>query len=163
MLVHIYVIAFGRDIGVAASMVLIIISVSNECLTTNGFFKVFVSGRQLKMCAIESIPLFHKRFKFYLIIKKAHNHLKHKSLHMFGLIVNVRTHCCAVLTARGRARGGTGGSGKTARSSLQGCQMVYFQTKNPNLGKFWRALEWKLLVYFMVIWNIHITAISYSK
>jgi hypothetical protein len=25
----------------------------------------------------------------------------------------------------------------------QGCQMVYFQTKNPNLGKFWRALECK--------------------
>jgi hypothetical protein len=23
----------------------------------------------------------------------------------------------------------------------QGCQMVSFQTKNPNLGKFWRALE----------------------
>jgi hypothetical protein len=22
----------------------------------------------------------------------------------------------------------------------QGCQMVSFQTKNPNLGKFWRAL-----------------------
>jgi hypothetical protein len=23
----------------------------------------------------------------------------------------------------------------------QGCQMVCFQTKNPNLGKFWKALE----------------------
>jgi hypothetical protein len=23
----------------------------------------------------------------------------------------------------------------------QGCQMVCFQTKNPNLGKFWRALD----------------------
>jgi hypothetical protein len=22
----------------------------------------------------------------------------------------------------------------------QGCQMVYFLTKNPNLGKFWKAL-----------------------
>jgi hypothetical protein len=22
-----------------------------------------------------------------------------------------------------------------------------FETKNPNLGKFWRALEWKRLVY----------------
>jgi hypothetical protein len=46
--------------------------------------------------------------------------------------------------------------------------MVYFQTKNPNLGKFWRALEWKRLVYssyfilkilrplgihFMAIWS----------
>jgi hypothetical protein len=36
----------------------------------------------------------------------------------------------------------------------QGCQMVCFQTKNPNLGKFWRALEWKMLLYFMIIWNI---------
>jgi hypothetical protein len=33
----------------------------------------------------------------------------------------------------------------------QGCQMVYFQTKNINLGQFWRALEWKMLAYFMVI------------
>jgi hypothetical protein len=32
--------------------------------------------------------------------------------------------------------------------------MVCFQTKNPNLGKFWRALEWKMLLYFMIIWNI---------
>jgi hypothetical protein len=43
--------------------------------------------------------------------------------------------------------------------------MICFQTKNPNLGKFWRALEWKMLVflwsfgivygrlvYFMAIW-----------
>jgi hypothetical protein len=36
----------------------------------------------------------------------------------------------------------------------QGCQMVYFQTKNTNLGKFWRALEWKRLVYSMAIWNV---------
>jgi hypothetical protein len=32
--------------------------------------------------------------------------------------------------------------------------MVCFQTKNPNLGKFWRAFEWKMLVYFMAVWNI---------
>jgi hypothetical protein len=42
----------------------------------------------------------------------------------------------------------------------QVCQMVYFQTKNPNLGKFWRVLQWKLLahfcrlVYFTAIWYI---------
>jgi hypothetical protein len=35
-----------------------------------------------------------------------------------------------------------------------GCQMVYFQTKEPNLGKFLRALEWKMFVLCMVIWNI---------
>jgi hypothetical protein len=32
--------------------------------------------------------------------------------------------------------------------------MVYFQTKNPKLGKFWRVLQWKMLVYFMAIWYI---------
>jgi hypothetical protein len=26
-------------------------------------------------------------------------------------------------------------------------------TKNPNFGKFWRALEMKLFVYFTAIWN----------
>jgi hypothetical protein len=32
--------------------------------------------------------------------------------------------------------------------------MVYFQTKNPNLGTFWRAPDWKMLMYLMAIWNI---------
>jgi hypothetical protein len=32
--------------------------------------------------------------------------------------------------------------------------MVSFQTKNPNLGKIRRALDWKMLIYFMSIWNI---------
>jgi hypothetical protein len=36
----------------------------------------------------------------------------------------------------------------------QGCQMVYFQNKNPNLCKIWRALNWKMLTYFMAVWNI---------
>jgi hypothetical protein len=30
------------------------------------------------------------------------------------------------------------------RAANQGCQMVYFQTKNPNLGKICSALEWKM-------------------
>jgi hypothetical protein len=29
----------------------------------------------------------------------------------------------------------------------QDCQMVYFKTKNRNLGKFWRALDWKMLLH----------------
>jgi hypothetical protein len=41
-----------------------------------------------------------------------------------------------------------------ASAYSQGCQMVCFQTKNPNLGKFWRFLLWKILVYFMTIGNI---------
>jgi hypothetical protein len=32
--------------------------------------------------------------------------------------------------------------------------MVYFQTKNPNLGKFWRVLQRKMLLHFMPIWSI---------
>jgi hypothetical protein len=36
----------------------------------------------------------------------------------------------------------------------QGCQMAYFQTKNPNLGKLLRALDWKMLLDFMAICNI---------
>jgi hypothetical protein len=39
-----------------------------------------------------------------------------------------------------------------------------FQIKNPNLGKFWRALEWKMLAYFMAIWNIlHPFGIIYGR
>jgi hypothetical protein len=36
----------------------------------------------------------------------------------------------------------------------QGCQMALFQTKNPKLGKFWRFLQWKMLVYFTATWSI---------
>jgi hypothetical protein len=36
----------------------------------------------------------------------------------------------------------------------QGCQMVYFQTKNPNLRNFWMVLQWSMLAYFMAIWYI---------
>jgi hypothetical protein len=32
--------------------------------------------------------------------------------------------------------------------------MVCFQTKNPNFGKFWRALDCIMLLYFMAIGNI---------
>jgi hypothetical protein len=29
-----------------------------------------------------------------------------------------------------------------------------FRPKNPNLGKFWRDVKWKRLVYYMATWNI---------
>jgi hypothetical protein len=32
--------------------------------------------------------------------------------------------------------------------------MVYFQTQNPNVDKFWRALDWKTLISLMAIRNI---------
>jgi hypothetical protein len=37
-------------------------------------------------------------------------------------------------------------------SAKQGCQMVRYQTKNHNLGKIWRVLQRKTLVYFVAIW-----------
>jgi hypothetical protein len=42
--------------------------------------------------------------------------------------------------------------------------MVSFNTKNTNLGEFWRALEWKMLVHFMTILNIlHVFGIFYGQ
>jgi hypothetical protein len=32
--------------------------------------------------------------------------------------------------------------------------LVSFQTKTPNLGKFWRVLQWNLLAYCMASWSI---------
>jgi hypothetical protein len=32
--------------------------------------------------------------------------------------------------------------------------MVYFQTKNLDLDKFWRVLQWKMPVYYTAIWFI---------
>jgi hypothetical protein len=40
---------------------------------------------------------------------------------------------------------------RTGTTTGLGCQMDCFQTKNPNLGKIWRVLQWKMLVYFMAI------------
>jgi hypothetical protein len=33
--------------------------------------------------------------------------------------------------------------------SLQGCRMVDFHTKPPNVGTLGKASEWKILIYFM--------------
>jgi hypothetical protein len=30
----------------------------------------------------------------------------------------------------------------------------FFSNQIPNVGKFWRALVWKMLIYFMAFWNI---------
>jgi hypothetical protein len=32
--------------------------------------------------------------------------------------------------------------------------MVHFQTKNPNLGKFWKVLQWKMFGIFRAILSI---------
>jgi hypothetical protein len=48
-------------------------------------------------------------------------------------------------------------SGARARGVVPGCQMVCFQTpphpQKIKLGKFWRVLQWKILVYFKPIWS----------
>jgi hypothetical protein len=43
---------------------------------------------------------------------------------------------------------------QSCSARVQGCQMVYFQTKNRNLGKFWRVLQWRMEVYFLALWSI---------
>jgi hypothetical protein len=48
----------------------------------------------------------------------------------------------------------TYGMGAKDTGADQGCQMVYFQTKNPNLGKSWRALDCKMLIY--ILWTFGI-------
>jgi hypothetical protein len=41
----------------------------------------------------------------------------------------------------------------------QCCQMIYYHAKNTNLGLYWRALEWKVLVY---LWPFeYLTAMCY--
>jgi hypothetical protein len=40
--------------------------------------------------------------------------------------------------------------------AYQGCQMVYLHTKITNFGIFWRALEWKMWLYFMAINVVYI-------
>jgi hypothetical protein len=45
-------------------------------------------------------------------------------------------------------------SANVMQPRFQGCQTVCFLTKNPNLGKFWKAVDWKILIHFMTIWNI---------
>jgi hypothetical protein len=42
----------------------------------------------------------------------------------------------------------------------QDCHMVYFHSKTPDLGLFLRALDWKMLVYFMALFE-YFTAIWY--
>jgi hypothetical protein len=42
-----------------------------------------------------------------------------------------------------------------AGASSAGLPDAYFENKNPNLGKFWRVLQWKMLVNFMAIWSTY--------
>jgi hypothetical protein len=39
-------------------------------------------------------------------------------------------------------------------NGLRDCQMVYFQTKIPIWENIRRAIDWKMFLYFMAIWNI---------
>jgi hypothetical protein len=65
-----------------------------------------------------------------------------------------KTFTCADLKSRDAVPECIGFNAATAWHGIdQGCQMV-FQTKNPNLGKFWSVLDWKMLRYSMTIWYI---------
>jgi hypothetical protein len=43
---------------------------------------------------------------------------------------------------------------KSFQTSPPGLPDGIFQTKNPNLGKFWKGLKWKMLGYFMASGNL---------
>jgi hypothetical protein len=45
----------------------------------------------------------------------------------------------------------------------QGCQMVFFHSKNSDLGKFWRTLERKMLKFLWPFGNIFQMAIKYTN
>jgi hypothetical protein len=40
----------------------------------------------------------------------------------------------------------------TLSDNTQGCQMVYFQTKNPYLGKFWNVFLWNVMAISYISW-----------
>jgi hypothetical protein len=55
---------------------------------------------------------------------------------------------------------------------MQGCQMVYFQSRNFYLGTFGGGMQWKILVYFMAQWvylrsfsvfNDHLVLVCWNK
>jgi hypothetical protein len=69
---------------------------------------------------------------------------------MYLQAVSMATATRAGMVSSKQLQTGSQSSGNTN----QGCQMVCFQTKNPNLGKFWSVLQWKMLVYLMSIWSI---------
>jgi hypothetical protein len=62
--------------------------------------------------------------------------------------------CQVISDLYGPGRTDSGFSLDVCMPSNQGCQMVCFQTQNPNLGKFWRFLHWQMLVYFMDTWSM---------
>jgi hypothetical protein len=44
-------------------------------------------------------------------------------------------------------------SGTAKRGHSRVCQMAYFQTKDPNLGKFWRVLQLKMYIYCHLVYH----------
>jgi hypothetical protein len=56
------------------------------------------------------------------------------------------------LIQKSSARGLLCGKGTGLKTRV--ARWYIFQTKDPNSGKFWMAIKWKMFVYFMVIWNI---------
>jgi hypothetical protein len=82
--------------------------------------------------------------------------LRHKtnqqSLHGIDSLITNVAHCARIPTwTCGRLK-----RSKYKKASLCKCivsiecwQIAYFQTKTSNLGKFWKVLQYKMLVFFM--------------
>jgi hypothetical protein len=102
----------------------------------------------------EKVWLFHDNLVFGIFIDICHFYGHFDIFMPFWLVVSRQNLATLVTLVR------TGSLPERWRSHYffdsreQGCQMAYFQTKNPNLGKFWRVLQWKMLIYFVAIWSI---------
>jgi hypothetical protein len=48
---------------------------------------------------------------------------------------------------------------KTRSGAVQGCQMVYFHTKNPKFGLILEIPKMKILAYLIVIWSLGIRCV----
>jgi hypothetical protein len=88
-----------------------------------------------------------------------------KRMSIFKLVTmqlgSMHTTNAAVLACTHRRVRSITKPGFFSRAPVQGCQMVYFQNKNKNLGKFWRVLQRKMLVHIFYITWVDFTAIWY--
>jgi hypothetical protein len=104
-------------------------------LTLDTFFVSVLRGRR-------------KKIEFFLFPRRPRIDLDWPRKRAFRFLFFITARPASV----NKVKDGTS-RGHCCKNNLRrGCQMVYFKTKNSNLGRFWRALECKMLVYFTAVW-----------
>jgi hypothetical protein len=81
------------------------------------------------------------------------NHLVTLVLAQVFLLTACRLESCLSATCRGRRAADGGGAFFTSHQtvSLAGLPDGIFSIQKSRFGKFWKALEWKIYIYIMVI------------